>query len=76
MSPTRSTTNPGLQFPQDVKEAIEDGIRLGLSTIPVIGGFLATLIQVLWPWGNSNTDVWDSIKAQAKPKLNSSSIRN
>src|SRR6185437_9838075 len=51
---------------QDVNEAIEDGIRLGLSTIPVIGGFLATLIQVLWPWGNSNTDVWDSIKAQVE----------
>src|SRR6185312_727195 len=64
--PTRSSTNPGLQLPQDVNEAIEDGIRPGLSTIPVIGGFLATLIQVLWPWGNSNTDVWDSIKAQVE----------
>lgn len=66
MSPTRSTANPGLQFPQDTNEAIEDGIRLGLSTIPVIGGFLSTLIQCLWPWGSSNTDVWDSIKAQVE----------
>jgi delta endotoxin, N-terminal domain len=72
-SPAPSSARPvgaSAGYSIDPNEAAKDATAAALGAIPEVGELLSLLVEIFWPSGASDSQIWDSMEARVEALVN------
>ncbi len=69
-TPVPVSADASAGYSVDPNEAAKDAVAAALGAIPEAGELLSALVDIFWPSGPNDNEIWDSIEARVEALVN------